>query len=111
MRVYRGQIASLRQEIDRLRDLLSREVGPSNLESVLVGRDPNWLGRSERIELLEQTVDELQGALQERGSRTDQLSARSEHYWADSEAEERRMRSSSESIHNRKVVIFVLFFP
>ena len=91
--MYRGQAASLKLEVERLREILVREMGETELQAILNGEKTGWTGRTEQVEVLQQTVQYLQGLLDTR-----QPSAQADRYWADTEVEERDRRSRSSSV-------------
>jgi len=101
LRVYRGQINSLRLEVDRLKEVICEEVGADHLDRILEGRGSNksrgWVGRAQQIQDLQSTVKQLQRLLDDR-----QHSARSEQYFADSEAEDKDRRTRDNSEHSTR---------
>ena len=97
LKVYRNQVLSLNKELDRLKEVLGREVGASELESILSGEEKGWVGRAEQILVLQQTVDYLQGLIETR-----QTNGITEEYLLESESVERaRTRANSDSISEK----------
>lgn len=89
IRVYRTQVQTLRNELDRVKAVLGEEVGKEQVEALLAGEKVGWQGRAQMVTSLQQTVETLQGLLMEKQrGRGGTDSVLSEHYFADSEHEE-----------------------
>jgi len=90
--LFRTQVQTLRNELDRVKAVLGEEVGEEQVEAILAGEKVGWQGRAQMVSSLQNTVETLQGLLMERhrgrGGGGGSDSVLSEHYFADSEHEE-----------------------
>ena len=88
--LFRTQVQTLRNELDRVKAVLGEEVGDEQVEAILAGEKVGWQGRAKMVSSLQNTVETLQGLLieRQRGKGGGSDSVLSEHYFADSEHEE-----------------------